>query len=168
MKTVKKYQQVEECQNYISVVCYFKLEMIDSINWLEYFYKLDKELTFANIIQAQYMNTGNKLTVIFFSVFCQYLSGILIDILHHQVEPVTITTLVKNLHGNMISTDVLQYMESLLQPQKVNLTLLMYLKTQEIGQRDNFAYHWTLKMCDDLDKTTLLKSRSANLFLKKN
>lgn len=53
MKTVKKYQQVEKCQNYISVVCYFKLEMIDSINWLEYFYKLDKELTFANIIQAQ-------------------------------------------------------------------------------------------------------------------
>lgn len=128
MKTVKKYQQVEECQNYISVVCYFKLEMIDSINWLEYFYKLDEELTFANIIQAQYMNTGNKLTVIFFSVFCQYLSGILIDILHHQVEPVTITTLVKNLHGNMISTDVLQYMESLLQPQKVNLTLLHVFK----------------------------------------
>lgn len=74
------------------------------------------------------MNTGNKLTVIFFSVFCQYLSGILIDILHHQVEPVTITTLVKNLHGNMISTDVLQYMESLLQPQKVNLTLLHVFK----------------------------------------
>lgn len=53
MKTVKKYQQVEECQNYISVVCYFKLEMTYSINWLEYFYKLDKKLTFANIIQAQ-------------------------------------------------------------------------------------------------------------------
>lgn len=44
----------------------------------------------------------------------------------------------------------------------------MYLKTQEIGQRDNFAYHWTLKMCDDLDKTTLLKSRSANLLIKEN
>lgn len=114
------------------------------------------------------MNTDNTLTVIFFLVFCRYLSDILIDILHHQVEPIIITTLVKNLHGNMISTDVLQYMESLLQPQKVNLTLLMYLKTQEIGQRDNFAYHWTLKMCDDLDKTTLLKSRSANLLLKKN
>lgn len=87
------------------------------------------------------MNTDNTLTVIFFLVFYRYLSGILIDILHHQVEPIIITTLVKNLHCNMISTDVLQYMESLLQPQKVNLTLLMYLKTQEIGQRDNFAYH---------------------------
>uniref|UniRef100_K1PPI3 Nucleolar pre-ribosomal-associated protein 1 n=1 Tax=Magallana gigas TaxID=29159 RepID=K1PPI3_MAGGI len=52
------------------------------------------------------------------TVFCWYLSGILIDILHHQVEPIIITTLFKNLHGNMISTDVLQYMESLLQPQK--------------------------------------------------
>lgn len=28
-------------------------DIYGSINWLEYFYKLDKELTFANIIQAQ-------------------------------------------------------------------------------------------------------------------
>lgn len=43
----------------------------------------------------------------------------------------------------------------------------MYLKTQEIGQRDNFAYHWTLKMCDDLDKTTLLISGQPTYFKEK-
>ncbi|XP_061193615.1 nucleolar pre-ribosomal-associated protein 1-like [Saccostrea echinata] len=51
----------------------------------------------------------------------QYLSGVLIDILHSQVEPVTITKLVKELHGDTISADVLKYMESLLKPGKKKL-----------------------------------------------
>ncbi|XP_048767971.2 nucleolar pre-ribosomal-associated protein 1-like isoform X5 [Ostrea edulis] len=51
--------------------------------------------------------------------FGQYLSGILIDILHYQVEPVTIATLVKDLQGKTVDINVINYLESLLRPQKV-------------------------------------------------
>ncbi|XP_078334635.1 nucleolar pre-ribosomal-associated protein 1-like isoform X1 [Crassostrea virginica] len=124
------------------------------------------------------MRETNQLNQEISNAFSLYLSGIIVDILHQQTEPVTIAMLLQDLHGNLILTDVLKYVESLLHVQKnvkkkssestmdlsklyftgspVSLELISILSSKDVNQKNEDTVRNGLKSVDLNELNTLV------------